>query len=179
MENCNFWQLCEDAYVHTVNQGIIRYTYMSEYWPWLLRHMSHCDTKRWMLPRKIPGAALWTSSACTASRHLRWIVCPSEPFLGDKKWCNHRERGLDCMEGDLEPPTWISARAVIVLAVWGLALSWSRMTPRISLRTRIKTTSLQWKHPGSWQKKKRKPRPSTQVQERLCWPSLIRTVPFW
>ena len=25
---------------------------------------------------------------------------PSEPFLGDQKWRNRRERGLDCMEGD-------------------------------------------------------------------------------
>ena len=27
---------------------------------------------------------------------------PSEPFLGDQKWRNRRERGLDCVEGDLE-----------------------------------------------------------------------------
>ena len=31
-------------------------------------------------------------------------------FLGDQKWRNRRERVLDCMEGDREPPTWISAR---------------------------------------------------------------------
>ena len=56
-------------------------------------------------------SALWTSSTCSAwHRHPRWIVCSSEPFLGDQKWRNRRERGLDCMEGDQEPPTWISAR---------------------------------------------------------------------
>ena len=53
------------------------------------------------LSRIIPGAALWTSSTRTAwRRRTRWIVCPSEPFLGDQKWLNRRERGLDCMEGD-------------------------------------------------------------------------------
>ena len=37
------------------------------------------------LSHKIPGAALWTSAACTAwHRCPRWIVCPSEPFLGTK-----------------------------------------------------------------------------------------------
>ena len=52
------------------------------------------------LSRKIPGAALWTSSARTAwRRRPRWIVFPSEHFLGDQKWRNRRERGLDCMEG--------------------------------------------------------------------------------
>ena len=41
------------------------------------------------LSRKIPGAALWTSSARTAwRRRPRWIVCNSEPFLGDQKWRN-------------------------------------------------------------------------------------------
>ena len=54
------------------------------------------------LSRKIPGAALWTSSACTAwRRRPRRIICPSEPFLGDQKWHNRMEIGLDCMEGDL------------------------------------------------------------------------------
>ena len=57
-------------------------------------------------------SALWTSSACTAWRRPRWIVCPSEPFLGNQKWCNHREKGLDCMEGDRKPLTWISARVL-------------------------------------------------------------------
>ena len=38
------------------------------------------------LSRKIPGAVLWTSSACTAWRcHSRWIVCPSEPFFRGSK----------------------------------------------------------------------------------------------
>ena len=51
---------------------------MSE-WPWL--------------SLKIPGAALWTSSARTAwGRRPRWIFCPSESFLGDQKWRNRRER---------------------------------------------------------------------------------------
>ena len=60
------------------------------------------------LSRKIPGAALWISSARTAwRRRPRWIVCLSEPFLGDQKWRNPRERVLDCMEDDIEPPTWI------------------------------------------------------------------------
>ena len=37
------------------------------------------------LSLKIPGAALWNSSTCTAwRRHPRWIVCPSEPFYGIK-----------------------------------------------------------------------------------------------
>ena len=63
------------------------------------------------LSSKIHGAALWTSSARTAWRHRpRWIVCPSETFLGDEKWCDRRERGVDCMEVGREPPTWISAR---------------------------------------------------------------------
>ena len=63
------------------------------------------------LSRKIPGDALWTSSTRTAWRlRPRWIVCPSVPFLGDQKWRNRRERGLDCMEGDRQPPTWISAK---------------------------------------------------------------------
>ena len=39
-----------------------------------------------------------------------WIVCPSEPLLWDQKWHNHRESSLECMEGEQEPPTWISAR---------------------------------------------------------------------
>ena len=53
------------------------------------------------LSRKIPGTALWTSSARTVQhRHLRWIFCHSEPFLEDQKWRNRRERVLDCMEGD-------------------------------------------------------------------------------
>ena len=30
---------------------------------------------------------------------------PSEPFSGDQKWRNRRERDLDCMDGDREPPT--------------------------------------------------------------------------
>ena len=101
------------------------------------------------LSRKIPGAALWTSSACTAwRRHPRWIVCPSEPLLGDQKWHNRRERGLDCMEGEREPLTWISARvlwwcwlyealhphgaewshgwACLVILIWLLGEVWSR-----------------------------------------------------
>ena len=37
------------------------------------------------LSRKIPGAALWTSSSRTAWRSSpRWIVSPSEPFYGAK-----------------------------------------------------------------------------------------------
>ena len=53
------------------------------------------------LSRKIPRAVFWTSLACTASlRHPRWIIYPSEPFLGDQKLRNCRERGLDRMEGD-------------------------------------------------------------------------------
>ena len=35
-----------------------------------------------------------------------------QAFLGDQKWRNRRERGLDCMEGDRESPTWISASHV-------------------------------------------------------------------
>ena len=63
------------------------------------------------LSRKIPGAALWTSSGRTAwRRRPRWIACSSEPFLGDQKWHNRRDRDMDYMEGDREPPTWISAR---------------------------------------------------------------------
>ena len=33
------------------------------------------------------------------------VVVRGEPFLGDQKWRNRRERDLDCMEGDREPPT--------------------------------------------------------------------------
>ena len=63
------------------------------------------------LSLKIPEAALWTSSTRTASCcHPRWIVCPSEPYLEEQKLRNRRERGMDCMEGDREPLTWISAR---------------------------------------------------------------------
>ena len=37
---------------------------------------------------------------------------PSEPFLGDQKWRNRRERGLDCMEGDrVGRLTYASARS--------------------------------------------------------------------
>ena len=62
---------------------------------------------------KISRAALWTSSASTARRRRpRWIICPSELFLEDQKWRNCRERGLDCMESDREPPIWISARVL-------------------------------------------------------------------
>ena len=101
------------------------------------------------LSRKIPGAALWTSSAHTAwRRRPRWIVCLSELFLGNQKWRNRRERGLDCMEGDWQPPIWISARvpwlcwpyealhcrgaewlhrwACLVVSVWSLGERWSR-----------------------------------------------------
>ena len=54
------------------------------------------------LSLKILGAALWTSSARTAWRRCpRWIVCPSEPFLGDQEGHNLKERGLDCMEVDV------------------------------------------------------------------------------
>ena len=38
------------------------------------------------------------------------LCAPPSLFLGDQKWHNHRERDMDCMEGDWEPPTWISAR---------------------------------------------------------------------
>ena len=52
------------------------------------------------LCRKIPGAAFWTSSARTAWHcRPRWIAFPSEPLLGDQKWCNHRERGLGLYGG--------------------------------------------------------------------------------
>ena len=44
-----------------------------------------------------------TSSSEVNRLHLR-------AFLGDQKWRNCGERGLDCMEGDWEPSTWISAR---------------------------------------------------------------------
>ena len=65
------------------------------------------------LSGKISGVALWTSSVRISwHRRPRWIVCPSEPFLGDLKWRNHRESGLDFMEGDRELPTWISASLV-------------------------------------------------------------------
>ena len=41
-----------------------------------------------------------------------------------------------------------------------------------------KRQSFQWNHPGPTSPKN--PRPSTQVQERLCWrSSLIKTAPFW
>ena len=41
------------------------------------------------MSRKIPGAAYRTSSARTAwRRRPRWIVCPSDPFLGNQKWRN-------------------------------------------------------------------------------------------
>ena len=30
---------------------------------------------------------------------------PLRAFLGDQKWRNRRERGLDCMEGDRDPPS--------------------------------------------------------------------------
>ena len=63
------------------------------------------------LSRKIPRPTLWTSSSRTAWHHRpKWIFCPSESFLGDQKLHNHRERGLDRMEGDQEPPTCISTR---------------------------------------------------------------------
>ena len=53
------------------------------------------------LSRKIPGDALWISAARTAwCRRPRWIVCRSEHFLGNQKWRNCWERGLDCMVGD-------------------------------------------------------------------------------
>ena len=42
---------------------------------------------------KFPGL-LWTSSARTAWRRPRWIVYPSEFFLGDQKWHNCREREI-------------------------------------------------------------------------------------
>ena len=49
---------------------------------------------------KLPGAALWTSSARTAwRRRQRWIAWPSEPSFGEQKGRNCRERGLGSMEG--------------------------------------------------------------------------------
>ena len=84
-----------------------QYLHVRSTGPGFLRHLSYCD--KW-LSRKIPGAALWTSSSRTAWRRPRWIVFLSEPFLGDQNWRNPRERGLDCMEGDRESPTWITAR---------------------------------------------------------------------
>ena len=33
------------------------------------------------------------------------VVVLKSLFLEDQKWCNCRERGLDLMEGDREPPT--------------------------------------------------------------------------
>ena len=35
---------------------------------------------------------------------------PQSLFLGDQKWSNRKESGLEDMEGDREPPTLISAR---------------------------------------------------------------------
>ena len=36
----------------------------------------------------------------------------SQSLLRDQKWHNFKERGLDCMEDDREPATWISARVL-------------------------------------------------------------------
>ena len=61
-------------------------------------------------------------------------------FLGDQKWCNRRERcGL---YGGWPRTSHLNfcKSAMIVLVVWGLALSSSRMTPWVSLRTRIEMT---------------------------------------
>ena len=86
-------------------RNINQYLYVRSIGPGCCATATQCG--EWQA-RKIPGTALWTSSARTAGRHCpRWIVFPSEPFLGDQKWYNCRERGLDCMEDDREPPTWI------------------------------------------------------------------------
>ena len=130
---------------------------------------------------KIPKAALWTSSSRTAwCRRPRWIVCPSEPFLGDQKWCNHRERGLDCMKGDREPPT-----VLIICSVmpgkrlsswhkWWLELNLGVIILNHTRNDKVSSGSIQGHHLP------KNPRPSTKVQERLWdvllwprWPLLI------
>ena len=81
-----------------------------------------------------------------------WFA-PQSLFLGDQKWRNRRERGLDCMEGDREPPTWISARvpwfcwpyealhcrgaqwphgwACLVISISSLGEGWSRFASNV------------------------------------------------
>ena len=76
------------------------------------------------------------------------LFAPQSIFLGDQKWHNRRERGLDCMEGDREPPTWIYARvpwlcwpyealychgaewhprvSLLVISIWSLGEGWPR-----------------------------------------------------
>ena len=140
------------------------------------------------LSRKIPRAAFWTSSACTAwCRHLRWIVCPSEPFLGGQKWHNCRKRGQDYMEGDREPPTWISARSTVLIICstmpgkgmslwhkWLLEMSLDVITSNQNRNDKVSSGCILGHH------HQKNPRPSTQVQERLCWcSSLTKTALFW
>ena len=126
---------------------------------------------------KFPGL-LWTSSARTAWRRPRWIVYPSEFFLGDQKWHNCREREIWTVWRVIENLRlyWLSAvvcREGNEFLGWGVAgdESWCH-----HFEPELKRQSLQWKHLGSPPSLKN-PKPSTQVQERLCCrSSLTKTV---
>ena len=115
--------------------------------------LSHCDKRRWM-------AVSQNSRGCVVNQFRTYYLTsssevnlfPSEPFLGDQKWGNRREGGLHCMEGDREPPTWISERvpwlcwpyealrcrgaewshgwACLVVSIWSLDEGWSRFASK-------------------------------------------------
>ena len=80
-------------------------------------------------------------------------------FLGDQKWHNCRERGLDCMEGDQELPT------VHIDHLQHYAREGNEFLARVvagdeswchHFKPESKRQSLQWKHPGSPPPKKSK-----------------------
>ena len=139
------------------------------------------------LSRKIPGAALWTSSARTAwRRRPRWIVCSSEPFLEEQNWRNRRERGLNCMEGDREPPTWISVRPTLLImcsAMPGKGMSswhewWLEMSLGVITSNQNRNDKrLQWKHPGSPQPKNSKAIHTNAGKVMLTF--FFKTAPWW
>ncbi|KAJ4449426.1 hypothetical protein ANN_00825 [Periplaneta americana] len=92
----------------------------------------------------MPEVLVMAVEALVPLRHKAvngWIVkfpglrCEPVPHVlldvvvrGDQKWRNRRERGLDCMKGDRKPPGLylnFCKTALIVLAIWGLALSFA------------------------------------------------------
>ena len=108
------------------------------------------------LSRKIPGAALWTSFACTAGHPSSEVNrLPLRAFfLVTKNGIIADRSGL---YGGWPRTSHLNfcKSAMIVLAIWGLPLSWSRMNPWMSL-PESKRQSLQWKYPRSPPPKKSK-----------------------
>ena len=108
------------------------------------------------------------------------LFAPQSLFLGDEKWRNRRERGLDCTEGHQELPTVliicsaIPGKGMSSWHEWWLEMSLGVITSNRNWNDIVSSGSIQDHH------HQKNPRPSTQVQERLWWrSSLTKMAPFW